>query len=92
MAARRSKKASKKKTGSRKSAASPSTGATRPATGADARSPFSLHNEAIESALLTGELDGPLEDYFGEAQYDELRSLAREASSRAVRGAGRVSG
>jgi hypothetical protein len=58
--------------------------------GAEARSPFSLSNDAIEAALLTGELDGPLADYFGPAQYEEVRRLARDASTRAVRGGPRV--
>ncbi len=55
------------------------------------RSAHALQDAAVEAALATGELSGPLEDYFGAANYAELRQLAREASTRAaVRGGPRV--
>lgn len=54
------------------------------------RSAFALTDEEIERALVTGEYRGELEDYFGAAQYDELRRLKQEASTRAVRGGDRV--
>jgi CHAT domain-containing protein len=53
-------------------------------------SAFSLRDHDVEAALGTGDFGGILEDYFGEAQYAELRQLAREASTRAVRGGPRV--
>jgi pimeloyl-ACP methyl ester carboxylesterase len=52
--------------------------------------PFSLSDDAIEAALASGEQSGLLEDYFGPAQYAELRRLAQEAATRAVRGGDRV--
>jgi hypothetical protein len=52
--------------------------------------PFALRDEEIEALLLTGEKGGALEDYFGSEQYDELRRLAQQASSRSVRGGDRV--
>ena len=55
-----------------------------------ARTPFALQDSVVESALTTGELSPLLEEYFGAAQYAELRQLAREASTRAVRGGPRV--
>lgn len=76
---------SRKSGRARKSAARKQTGSAAGA-GAESRSPFSLTNEAVEAALLTGELDAPLADYFGEAEFAELRQLARAASSRSVRG------
>ncbi len=51
---------------------------------------FELSNDAVETALLTGELAGPLEDYFGTENYQELRQLQREAASRSMRGGPRV--
>lgn len=54
------------------------------------RNAFGMTNADIEMALETGESAGLLQDYFGPAQYDELRNLAREAGSRSVRGGDRV--
>jgi len=51
---------------------------------------FSLDTEQIETALLTGEYDGLLQDYFGAEQYATLRHLAQEAKTRSVRGGPRV--
>lgn len=56
----------------------------------DEHSEFSLTNAEIERALRTGEHAGLLEDYFGPEQYAELRELARDASTRAVRGGDKV--
>lgn len=58
--------------------------------GAHAHSEFELTNEHIESALRTGQDSGLLEDYFGPAEYEELRHLARDASARTVRGGPKV--
>jgi pimeloyl-ACP methyl ester carboxylesterase len=52
--------------------------------------PFSLSDQAVEAALASGEQSGLLEDYFGAAQYAELRRLAQEAATRTVRGRDRV--
>jgi pimeloyl-ACP methyl ester carboxylesterase len=52
--------------------------------------PVGLPDEAIERALASGEQPGLLEDYFGPAQYAELRRLAQESAVRAVRGGERV--
>ncbi len=54
------------------------------------RSAFSLRDEQLEQALLTGEHSGLLEDYFSEEGYQELRELAAEAKTRSVRGGPRV--
>lgn len=58
-----------------------------PAVAPDA--PFSattaLSDEEVE-ALLAGEPQGALREYFGEAQYAELRNLAREAAKRGPAG------
>ncbi len=51
---------------------------------------YELADEAVERSLLSGDNAGLLEDYFGPESYEELRQLAREASSRAVRGGPRV--
>ena len=59
-------------------------------SGATDASPFALQDRAVESALLTGEHSGLLEDYFGPARYAELRRLARQAASNSVRGGERV--
>lgn len=53
-------------------------------------SPFSLSDIDFESSLLTGEQAGPLEDYFGQVEYEEVRRLAQQAASRSVRGGDRV--
>ena len=49
-----------------------------------------LTSEEIESALLSGEHSGLLEDYFGETEYQELSTLAREAAAKSMRGGPRV--
>ena len=54
------------------------------------QSAFALRDHEVEAALETGDFGGILEDYFGEAQYAELRQLARDASTRGVRGGPRV--
>jgi pimeloyl-ACP methyl ester carboxylesterase len=54
------------------------------------RTPFALQDSVVESALTTGELSPLLEEYFGAQQYAELRQLARDASTRTVRGGPRV--
>src|SRR5687767_82885 len=53
-------------------------------------SEFDLDNKEIEQALKTGDYQGLLEDYFGPENYAELRQLAREADSRAMRGGPKV--
>ncbi len=53
-------------------------------------SAFKLNDREVEAALSSGEHSGMLEDYFGEEAYRELRGLARQASSRSVRGGPRV--
>jgi pimeloyl-ACP methyl ester carboxylesterase len=55
-----------------------------------ARGPFSLSDEAVERALLESTDAGLLEDYFGPAQYAELRRLAQQANRRPVRGQPKV--
>jgi pimeloyl-ACP methyl ester carboxylesterase len=52
--------------------------------------PFSMSDASVEAALVSGDQDGLLEDYFGPAQLAELKKLAREASARSVRGGERV--
>jgi pimeloyl-ACP methyl ester carboxylesterase len=54
------------------------------------RTGFELPAETIERALLTGESSSVLEDYFGQENYSQLRDLAREASTRSLRGGPRV--
>ena len=54
------------------------------------RTPFGLQDSVVESALTTGELSPLLEEYFGAPQYAELRQLARDASTRTMRGGPRV--
>ena len=51
---------------------------------------FSLHPNDLERALLTGESQGLLEDYFGPENYKHLRDLSRDAATRSVRGGPRV--
>lgn len=53
-------------------------------------SAFDLADAEVEVALQTGEHAGLLEDYFGPAQYAELRQLARRAEVAGVRGGPRV--
>jgi len=53
-------------------------------------SPYRLHDDELER-LLRSPADAPvLEEYFGEANYRELRDLAQEASATRVRGGPRV--
>jgi len=54
------------------------------------REPVELKDHEVENALATGEHSGLLEDYFGPAQYAELRTLAQEAAARGKRGGDRV--
>src|SRR4051812_18051410 len=54
------------------------------------RTGFGLPSDAIERALLTGESRGLLEDYFGPETYTQMRDMARDAATRAVRGGPRV--
>src|SRR5436309_11736539 len=54
------------------------------------QSAFGQPSNVLEHALLTGESRGLLEDYFGAENYDQLRDLARDASTRPVRGGPRV--
>lgn len=65
------------------------TASTRAVT-AHAHSEFELSNEHVEASLRTGEHSGLLEDYFGPAEYAQLRQLARDASARRVRGGPKV--
>src|SRR5437763_3832831 len=51
---------------------------------------FGLPSDAIERALLTGDSRGLLEDYFGPETYTQVRDMARDAATRAVRGGPRV--
>jgi CHAT domain-containing protein len=58
--------------------------------GPDAPSAFDLADDEVEVALQTGAHAGLLEDYFGPAQYAELRQLARAAEAGGTRGGPRV--
>jgi pimeloyl-ACP methyl ester carboxylesterase len=49
-----------------------------------------MKDREVEAALAAGESSGLLEDYFGSAQYAELRRLSQEAALSAVRGGERV--
>ena len=49
-----------------------------------------LSADDVERRLLSRESPGVLEDYFGEAEYQELRRLAQRATQRTVRGGPRV--
>lgn len=51
---------------------------------------FTVDDKQIEAMLLSGENAGLLTDYFGAEQYAELRGLARQLTTRAVRGGERV--
>lgn len=53
-------------------------------------SPIDMADDAVEEALRTGAQPGLLEDLFGPAGYAELARLARQASTRSVRGGERV--
>ena len=57
---------------------------------ASEQSAFGLSTDILERKLITGESRGALEDYFGAESYGELRDLARDASTRSVRGGARV--
>jgi pimeloyl-ACP methyl ester carboxylesterase len=94
MAKSTSKKA-KTAAGTRKQPAGSAQGTTadaaaRPVSVSAANSAFKLNDQAVEKFLASGEHSGMLEDYFGEEAYRELSKLAREASSRSVRGGPRV--
>ncbi len=66
-------------------------GETREAAALAAKhTPHALEDDDVERLLLSGERGGALEDYFGPAQYEELRSLAQQAAMRSVRGGERV--
>src|SRR5262245_43432982 len=52
--------------------------------------PVDMKDSEVEAALKSGEHSGMLEDYFGPAQYAELRRLSQEAANRGVRGGERV--
>ena len=69
--------------------ASPSARRAKPAAPAE-QTGFGLPSDELERALLTGESRGVLEDYFGPDNYNRLRDLARDASTRPVRGGPRV--
>jgi CHAT domain-containing protein/pimeloyl-ACP methyl ester carboxylesterase len=60
------------------------------ASAAAAPTAFGLPPGQLERALLTGESRSLLEDYFGPESYQQLRDLARDASTRSVRGGPRV--
>src|SRR2546428_262910 len=59
-----------------------------PAAAAQTR--FGLGSDELERALLTGESRGLLEDYFGPDNDNRLCDLARDPSTRPVRGGPRV--
>src|SRR5437773_5033469 len=54
------------------------------------RSGFTMQDEALEQALLSNDHAALIESYFGEKEYQELQDLARQASSRSLRGGPRV--
>ena len=54
------------------------------------QSGFSLSDELVEEALISGEYRDLLEDYFGEEVYDELRAVATQSRRVQVRGGPRV--
>jgi CHAT domain-containing protein/pimeloyl-ACP methyl ester carboxylesterase len=60
------------------------------AISATQRQPIELKDEFVEQALASGEHAGLLEDYFGQAQYAELKRLAQEAGLRRARSGERV--
>src|SRR5215471_5216464 len=51
---------------------------------------FRMTPQLVERALVTGDSRGLLEDYFGPDSYNQLRDMARDASTRSVRGGPRV--
>ena len=82
MAAKKQRATKRKRKARRKSAGSRAR--RRPETG------FRLDDDEVERCLLSGESSSLLEEYFGEANYQELVSLARQASTRSTRGGARV--
>src|SRR4051812_35539415 len=52
--------------------------------------PMELKDGFVEQALSSGEQAGLLEDYFGAAQYAELKKLSQEAALRRSRAGERV--
>src|SRR5262245_35969147 len=54
------------------------------------REPIELKDQFVEQALASGEHAGLLEDYFGPAQYAELKRLSQEAGLRRARTGERV--
>jgi len=52
--------------------------------------PIALKDDFVERSLASGEHGGLLEDYFGPAQYAELKRLTQEAQLRGVRAGERV--
>jgi CHAT domain-containing protein/pimeloyl-ACP methyl ester carboxylesterase len=52
--------------------------------------PVDMKDSAVEAALKSGEHSGLLEDYFGTAQYAELKRLSQDAAQRGARGGERV--
>ena len=52
--------------------------------------PIDVKDSEVEAALRSGEHSGLLEDYFGPAQYAELKRLSQEAAQRGRRGGDRV--
>lgn len=68
----------------------PAAASSSPPDGTAPTPPPNLSDEEVEAALLTGEHEGALRDYFGEAEYDELRQLKEKAALRSVRGGARV--
>jgi CHAT domain-containing protein/pimeloyl-ACP methyl ester carboxylesterase len=69
----------------------------RPQSRAETQSPgdapksgFRLNNEELERAITSGDYRGMLVDYFGQAEYETLVELARQASSHSTRGGPRV--
>src|SRR5437667_9553652 len=78
----------RKKKPSRKTG-SPSARRAKPAAPAQ-QFGVGLPADELERPLLTGESPGLLEDYFGPDNYSQLRDLARDASTRPVRGGPRV--
>lgn len=83
-------KKSKKKVASRPKPKSP--GPARPPRkpAGPEQSGYNLRPDVLERALLTGDSQGLLEDYFGPDNYSQLRDLARDAATRSVRGGPRV--
>src|ERR1700754_385800 len=60
------------------------------APAAATQEPVNIKDNVVEDALRSGEHSGVLEDYFGPAQYAELKRLSQDAAQRRVRGGERV--